>query len=132
MEKLPQEMVDLIAHHLGNIWWIKDSRKIPLSNYATISKKWKKAIESIVFKYIRVRDLDKAQQILGASGGRWSYVRHITYHIPLAGPGPDFAARMKSLLEFINHHWVSTVVQIFNLPCQMRPLQVITNKKGRK
>jgi len=85
MNKLSQEVVDIIVRHLVDLLEKKDAKLgkpgQPLAPYSTISYRWKQAVESVLFASVTIKDdnLSKAEEIIGSGGGRWRYVRCLTY-----------------------------------------------------
>ena len=118
MNRLSQEVVDMIAGYLPNRL-DRQSSNSALAPYATISRAWKRAVEKTLFESISFKndELGELAVKLNSNGGRWGYVRKLTYKI-LAAPDPttrrkslnvdmDFWTRMVALMHFINHHWAS-------------------------
>jgi len=137
MNKLSQEILDMIVGHVqfgpiaqllaGHAW---EEPTIPYWHYATVSRPWQKAVERLTFRAIKIRDLDEATRILGGSGGRWRFVRHIDYVYCAKPPADredprevpfsqmfedeavtvcslDFLYRMRRFLSFVNANWPS-------------------------
>ena len=98
MDKLSQELIDAIVGYVDDI--IEDdmvdedgdekpsSFEYTLTDYATVSRKWQRAVESIRFKSFTIpeSELDDAEAVFGASGGRWRYVREIVYSFYVRHP----------------------------------------------
>ena len=87
MNKLSQEVVDIIARHLHDLLE-KDAKSSKLAPFSTISYRWTHAVENILFASISIKDaeLSRAEEILGSNGGRWRYVRCLTYKFGAAAP----------------------------------------------
>jgi len=125
MERLSQEIIDLIAHQVRLLGKPND-RRSNLAPLSTISRGWQNAVERMLFRSLTFRydDFDELARILHAGGGRRQYVRVFRYEYTGSSSPSDrelgrtpelrrfadaitFHRHMVKLLEFINIQCVS-------------------------
>jgi len=93
MEKLPQEIVCMIAEYAGQVWPLGSAKSLasgsgrPPSTFrrcAMISRSWQHAVEGILYRHVTIEDntktsIKEVKRELNANGGRWRYIRTIRY-----------------------------------------------------
>ena len=100
MDKLPQEIIDKIAHELSRSL-VYDGESVRVSSYATISKKWQKTVESILFRSLKIQDIELSSmgEIIAK---RWQYIQSICYQITLVHEADRYLTDRLSLREYIS------------------------------
>jgi hypothetical protein len=122
MNKLPQEVFDLIAENLD---WA--SLPVLLAHYATLSRQWRYAVEQRLFRKLTVsaRDMQTLESML-LDNRRQGYLRVLGYRIgPISSTDKgDFVAsephsrlikELERLWKFLSRHWVRVMEETRNL-----------------
>lgn len=133
MNKLSQEMVDLIVWHLileDDHPWANRS----LHKYVTISRKFQRAIECHTFETLPITektDFEWLQKVMEAHGGRWKFVRD--FDCRYSAPVPEEedsedAEPQNNFIEGLQHNEIDAIhdeevrlfMSIFGLPTRKR------------